>query len=66
MGLLWPKCRTQHLALLKLIQLALAHRSSLSDSSAEPSYPQADWHSPPNLVSSANLLSTPSPHLDHW
>ncbi|KAK4825912.1 hypothetical protein QYF61_003407 [Mycteria americana] len=30
MGLLWPKCRTQHLALLNLIQFALVHRSSLS------------------------------------
>ena len=32
MGLLWPKCRTRHLALLNLIQLALAHQSSLSRS----------------------------------
>ncbi|KAK4819572.1 hypothetical protein QYF61_008249, partial [Mycteria americana] len=30
MGLLWPKCRTLHLALLNLIQLTSAHRSSLS------------------------------------
>ncbi|KAK4832141.1 LOW QUALITY PROTEIN: hypothetical protein QYF61_020881 [Mycteria americana] len=32
MGLLWPKCRTLHLALLNLIQLTSAHRSSLSRS----------------------------------
>ncbi|KAK4829008.1 hypothetical protein QYF61_001764 [Mycteria americana] len=32
MGLLWPKCRTLHLALLNLTQLASAHQSSLSRS----------------------------------
>ncbi|KFP04029.1 Neuronal acetylcholine receptor subunit alpha-4 [Calypte anna] len=32
MGLLWPKCRTRHLAVLKLIPLESAHLSSLSRS----------------------------------
>ncbi|KAK4827228.1 hypothetical protein QYF61_015398, partial [Mycteria americana] len=45
MGLLWPKCRTLHLALLNLIQLASAHRSSLSRSLCRAFLPQPDQHS---------------------
>ncbi|CAM9960428.1 unnamed protein product, partial [Bubo scandiacus] len=55
-GLLWPKCSTRHLALLKLMQLALAHHSSLSRSLCRASLPLSRSTLPPNLVSSANLL----------
>lgn len=44
MGLLGPKCRTQHFTLLQLRQLALAHQASLFRSTVftEPSDPSAD------------------------
>jgi len=56
MGLLWPKCRTWHLALLNLIQLTLAHRSSLSRSLCRAFLPPSRSTLPPSLVSSASLL----------
>ncbi|KAK4807043.1 hypothetical protein QYF61_018384 [Mycteria americana] len=56
MGLLWPKCRTLHLALLNLIQLTSAHRSSLSRSLCRAFLPSSRSTLPHNLVSSANLL----------
>ena len=56
MGLLWPKCRTWHLTLLKLIQLTLAHRSRLSRSLCRAFLPSIRSTLPPNLVSSGNLL----------
>ncbi|KAK4810855.1 hypothetical protein QYF61_008827 [Mycteria americana] len=55
-GLLRPKCRTRHLALLNLIQLASAHRSSLSRSLCRAFLPSRRSTLPHNLVSSANLL----------
>ena len=56
MGLLWPKCRTQPLAFLNLIQFALAHRSSLSRSLCRAFLHSSRLTLPPNLVSSADLL----------
>ena len=51
------KCRTWHLALLKLTQLASAHQSSLSRSLCRAFPPSSRGVPfPPNLVSSANLL----------
>ncbi|KAK4825193.1 hypothetical protein QYF61_025121 [Mycteria americana] len=50
------QCSTQHLALLNLIQLALAHRSSLSRSLCRAFLPSSRSTLPHNLVSSANLL----------
>ncbi|KAK4829093.1 hypothetical protein QYF61_002044 [Mycteria americana] len=49
-------CRTQHLALLNFIQLASAHRSSLSRSPCRAFLLSSRSILPPNLVSSANLL----------
>ncbi|KAK4827132.1 hypothetical protein QYF61_014526 [Mycteria americana] len=56
MGLLWPKCRTLHLALLNLIQLTSAHPSSLSRSLCRAFLASSRSTLPHNLVSSANLL----------
>ncbi|KAM9656645.1 uncharacterized protein ACIBXB_008917 isoform 1-T1 [Morphnus guianensis] len=55
-GVAVTKCRTWHLALLNLIQLASAHRSSLSRSLCRAFLPSSRSTLPPNLVSSANLL----------
>ena len=55
---------TRHLALLNHIQLALAHRSSLSRSLCRAFLPSSRSTLPPNLVLSANFLrvhSNPSP-----
>ena len=60
MGLLWPKCRAWHLALLQLIQLALAHWSSLSRPLCRAFLPLSRLTHLPDLVSSANLVRVPS------
>ncbi|KAK4832380.1 LOW QUALITY PROTEIN: hypothetical protein QYF61_022235 [Mycteria americana] len=56
MGFLWPKSRTLHLALLNLIRLASAHRSSLSRSLCRAFLPSRRSTLPHNSVSSANFL----------
>jgi len=72
-GVVLTEVQDQHLALLNLIQLALAHRSSLSRSLCRAFLPSSRLTLPPNLVSSTNLLrehSVPSSrslsaHSDH-
>ncbi|KAM9656072.1 uncharacterized protein ACIBXB_008597 [Morphnus guianensis] len=59
-GVAVTKCRTRHLALLNLIQLASAHPSSLSRSLCRAFLPSSRSTLPPNLVSSANLLTVHS------
>ncbi|KAK4818679.1 hypothetical protein QYF61_017424 [Mycteria americana] len=49
MGLLWPKCRTLHLPLLNPIQLAPAHRSSLSRSLCRALPPLRQINTPAQL-----------------
>jgi len=56
LGLLWPKCRTQHLILLNPIPLASAQLSNLSRSLCKASVPSGRSTLPASLVSSANLL----------
>ncbi|KAK4819900.1 hypothetical protein QYF61_014635 [Mycteria americana] len=51
-----PQCRIRHLALLNLIQLASAHRSSLSRSLCRAFLPSSRSTLLPNLVSSENFL----------
>lgn len=66
MGWLWPKCRTQNVALLNLIQLAFAHGPSLSRFLCKAFLPWSRTTFLPNLVLSANILrlhSMPSSRL---
>ena len=63
MGFLWLQCSTQHLALLNLIQLALAIGSSLSRSLCRSFLPSSRSTLLPNVVSSANLLRVHSNSL---
>ena len=55
LGLLWPKCRTQNLARLKLTQFTLVHLSSLFRSLCSAFLPSGRSALPPNLVSYAIL-----------
>jgi len=57
MGLLWLKCRSQHLVLLKFVQLALDHLFSLSRSHSKAFLPPSRSILPPYLVSSVSSLS---------
>ena len=49
MGLLWPKHRTRHLALLYLIQLASTYSSSLFRSLCRAFLPSRRWRTPTQL-----------------
>ncbi|KAK4829606.1 hypothetical protein QYF61_005706, partial [Mycteria americana] len=57
MGLLWPKCRTLHLALLNSIQLTSAHPSSLSRSLCRAFLPSSRSTLPHNLVDGDSTTS---------
>lgn len=66
MGLLWPKCKIQQLALLNLIHLASIN-SSCSDPSLEPFCPPADQHSHAtwcHLQTDWGCIWSPNP--DNW
>jgi len=59
-GLPCFRCRIQHLLLLNFKLLVVAQLSDLSWSLCKASPPLMELTAPPDLVSSANLLKTPS------